>query len=87
MRNTELIPNVPVSFSRTRRMSKGRVLTSGDAGKILPIKADPILREEGFSGNVSVSVEMMETSEKPVNAIVAKAMTCLLYTSPSPRDS
>ena len=75
MRNTELIPNVPVSFSRTRRMSKGRVLTSGDAGKILPIKADPILREEGFSGNVSVSVEMMETSEKPVNAIVAKAMT------------
>lgn len=75
MRNTELIPNVPVSFSRTRRMSKGRVLTSGDAGKILPIKADPILREEGFSGNINVSVEMMETSEKPVNAIVAKAMT------------
>jgi hypothetical protein len=56
-------------------MSKGRVLTSGDAGKILPIKADPILREEGFSGNVNVSVEMMETSEKPVNAIVAKACT------------
>lgn len=75
MRNTELIPNVPVSFSRTRRMSKGRVLTSGDAGKILPIKADPVLREEGFSGNINVSVEMMETSEKPVNAIVAKAMT------------
>jgi hypothetical protein len=75
MRNTELIPNVPVSFSRTKRMSKGRVLTSGDAGKILPIKADPILREEGFSGNINVSVEMMETSEKPVNAIVAKAMT------------
>lgn len=75
MRNTEMIPNVPVGFQRTRRMSKGRVLTSGDAGKILPIKADPILREEGFSGNVNVSVEMMETSEKPVNAIVAKACT------------
>jgi hypothetical protein len=75
MRNTEMIPNVPVSFQRTRRTSKGRVLTSGDAGKILPIKADPILREEGFSGNVNVSVEMMETSEKPVNAIVAKACT------------
>jgi hypothetical protein len=75
MRNTEMIPNVPVSFSRTRRMQKGRVLTSGDAGKILPIKADPCLREEGFSGNIDISVEMMETSEKPVNAIVAKAMT------------
>lgn len=75
MRNTEMIPNVPVSFSRTRRMQKGRVLTSGDAGKILPIKADPCLREEGFSGNINISVEMMETSEKPVNAIVAKAMT------------
>lgn len=75
MRNTELVPNVPVSFQRTRRMSKGRVLTSGDAGKILPLKADPVLREEGFTGNINVSVEMMETSEKPVNAIVAKAMT------------
>lgn len=75
MRTTEMIPNVPVSFQRTKRMSKGRVLTSGDAGKILPIKADPILREEGFSGNINVSVEMMETSEKPVNAIVAKACT------------
>jgi len=75
MRNTEMIPNVPVAFQRTRRTSKGRVLTSGDAGKILPLKADPILREEGFSGNINVSVEMMETSEKPVNAIVAKAMT------------
>jgi hypothetical protein len=41
----------------------------------LPLKADPVLREEGFSGNINVSVEMMETSEKPVNAIVAKAMT------------
>jgi hypothetical protein len=75
MRNTEMIPNVPVAFQRTRRTSKGRVLTSGDAGKILPLKADPVLREEGFSGNINVSVEMMETSEKPVNAIVAKAMT------------
>jgi hypothetical protein len=75
MRNTEMIPNVPVAFQRTRRTSKGRVLTSGDAGKILPLKADPNLREEGFSGNINVSVEMMETSEKPVNAIVAKAMT------------
>lgn len=66
---------MPVSFKRTKRKSKGRVLTSGDAGKILPIKADPILREEGFSGNVNLAIEMMETSEKPVNAIVAKAMT------------
>jgi hypothetical protein len=56
-------------------MQKGRVLTSGDAGKILPVKADPCLREEGFSGNINIDVEMMETSEKPVNAIVAKAMT------------
>jgi hypothetical protein len=75
MRSTEMIPNMPVSFQRTKRMSKGRVLTSGDAGKILPIKADPCLREEGFSGNINIDVEMMETSEKPVNAIVAKAMT------------
>jgi hypothetical protein len=75
MRNTEMIPNVPVSFQRTKRVSKGRVLTSGDAGKILPIKADPVLREEGFKGDINISVEMMETSEKPVNAIVAKAMT------------
>ena len=51
MRNTEIIPNMPVAFQRTKRSSKGRVLTSGDAGKILPLKADPVLREESFSGN------------------------------------
>jgi len=75
MRNTEMIPNMPVAFQRTKRTQKGRVLTSGDAGKILPLKADPVLREESFNGNISVAVEMMETSEKPINAIVAKAMT------------
>lgn len=75
MRSTEMIPNMPVAFQRTRRMQRGRVLTSGNAGYIIPIKADPCLREESFSGNISVNVEMGETPEKPVNAIVAKAMT------------
>lgn len=75
MRITEQIPNLPVAFKRTKRMSRGRIITSGDAGKILPVKADPVLREEGFSGNINVGVEMMETSEKPLNAIVAKACT------------
>ena len=49
MRNTEMIPNMPVAFQRTKRSQKGRVLTSGDAGKILPLKADPVLGKKALA--------------------------------------
>lgn len=69
MRETELIPQVPVKFERTKRPAQSRVLTSMDAGKIIPIRVEPVLREESVTGRVGATIEMMETPEVVSNAI------------------
>ena len=70
MRMTELIPNNPISIQKSRRSAKGRVLTSGDAGKILPLKYEWLHREDGVqSGKIRMNVEMMETSEMLMNGV------------------
>ena len=52
------------------RSARGRVLTSGDAGKILPLKYEWLHREDGVqSGKIRVNVEMMETSEMLMNGV------------------
>jgi len=67
---TEMIPNSPIAVQKSVRSAKGRVLTSGDAGKILPLKYEWLHREDGLrSGKVRVNVEMMETSEMLMNGV------------------
>jgi len=45
-------------------------LTSGDAGKILPLKYEWLHREDGVqSGKIRMNVEMMETSEMLMNGV------------------
>ena len=72
---TEMIPNSPIAVQKSVRSAKGRVLTSGDAGKILPLKYEWLHREDGVrSGKVRVNVEMMETSQMLMNGV-----GCTLY--------
>ena len=75
MRNTEMIPQTPVSFKRSVRPAQARVLTSADAGKIIPIRMEPVLREESVSGRVGVTVEMEETPEVVSNAVHGNMQT------------
>lgn len=70
MRVTEMVPSAPITVAKSMRSARGRVLTSGDAGKILPLKYEWLHREDGVqSGKIRVNVEMMETSEMPMNGI------------------
>lgn len=70
MRMTEMIPTSALQVKKTRRSLKGRVLTSGDAGKILPLKYEWLHREDGVqSGKVRISVEMQETAELLMNGV------------------
>ena len=70
MRMTELIPNSPIAVQKSRRSAKGRVLTSGDAGKILPLKYEWLHREDGVqSGKIRMNVEMMESTEMLMNGV------------------
>jgi len=67
---TEMIPNSPIAVQKSVRLAKGRVLTSGDAGKILPLKYEWLHREDGVrSGKIRANIEMMETSEMLMNGV------------------
>jgi hypothetical protein len=67
---TEMIPNSPIAVQKSVRSAKGRVLTSGDAGKILPLKYEWLHREDGVrSGKIRANIEMMETSQMLMNGV------------------
>jgi hypothetical protein len=75
MRMTEMVPSTPITVQRSTRRDSGRVLTSADAGKILPLKYIPMLREDAVKrGRVRVNFEMMETAELLMNGIVVNVM-------------
>ena len=64
------LKNVPIDTIRSRRLEEKRVLTSGNAGKILPIAYVPLLREDSLvSGRMRLNFEMMETAEALMNGI------------------
>jgi hypothetical protein len=75
MRMTEMVPSTPIKVQRSTRRDRGRVLTSADAGKILPLKYIPMLREDAVKrGRVRVNIEMSETSELLMNGIMVNVM-------------
>ncbi len=60
----------PIATPRTMRRHSARGITSLPAGKMVPIAAFPLLREDGVrSGRLRFSFEMMETAEILMNAI------------------
>jgi predicted Rdx family selenoprotein len=72
---TEMVPSAPIQVQRSTRRDRGRVLTSADAGKILPLKYIPMLREDAVKrGRVRVNIEMMETAELLMNGIRVDVM-------------
>lgn len=69
----------PVPVQRTNRASQHRVLTSMNAGKMTPLLAIPLLREDSISGaSFRVSFEMEETVELLMNAINVRVMAYLV---------
>jgi hypothetical protein len=70
MKLTETIPTNPIVVQKSLRVDEKRVLTSGNAGKVLPLAVVPLLREDRVSsGRMRFSFEMMETAEMLMNAI------------------
>ena len=75
MRMTEMVPTAPIQVQRSTRRDRGRLLTSADAGKILPLKYIPMLREDAVKrGRVRINFEMMETAELLMNGIRVDVM-------------
>lgn len=69
----------PLAVPRTIRNHDLRVLTSLPAGKMVPIAAIPLLREDAVTrGNLRLSFEMMETAEILMNAVNVNAKAYLV---------
>lgn len=64
----------PVSFPRTRRTHQLAGLTSMPAGKVVPLAAIPMLREDSLIGHHRINVEMLETAELLMNGVNLRVM-------------
>lgn len=74
MKLREMIPAKPVSVQKSKRMDEVIALTSAPAGKVLPLAAIPVLREDSVSGMFRISSEMMETAETLMNSVHLSVM-------------
>ena len=69
----------PLTTPRTMRRQSARGITSLPAGKMVPIAAVPLLREDAIrSGRLRFSFESMETAEILMNAINVRVMAYLV---------
>lgn len=83
MRNTLAVGNrlktTPIPINRTTRAIDHRVLTSMPAGKMVPLAAIPLLREDSVSSaRFQIGFEMMETVEILMNAVNMRVMAYLV---------
>lgn len=72
MRNVNKQQTQPISVPRSNRNHQLSTLTSGPAGKVIPLAAIPLLREDAARGRVSVGVEMLETHELIANKTLVR---------------
>lgn len=69
----------PIPVQKTNRLINHRVLTSMNAGKMVPIAAIPLLREDSItSGRFTIGFEMEETVELLMNAVQVRVMAYLV---------
>lgn len=68
----------PIPVRRTNRPLMFRNLTSGNAGKMIPIMAVPMLREDSASGMCRFQFKMDETVEVLLNAVNVRVMAYLV---------
>lgn len=69
----------PIPVQRTTRAQQHRVLTSMPAGKMVPLAAIPLLREDSVSrAKFRIGFEMMETVEILMNSVNVRVMAYLV---------
>ncbi|MES0175723.1 hypothetical protein [Mesorhizobium sp. M0006] len=73
------LSTTPINVPRSNRMHTARGITSLPAGKMVPIAAAPLLREDTVrSGRLRFSFEMMETAEILMNAVYVSVKAYLV---------
>ena len=81
LRGNNKMSTTPITVPRSNRMHTARGLTSLPAGKMVPIAAIPLLREDSvISGRLRFNFESMETAEILMNAINVRVLAYLVPT-------
>lgn len=68
----------PLPVTRTSRPFIYRNLTSGNAGKMIPLLMQPLLREDSFSGQFRFQFKMDETVEILMNSVNVRVLAYLV---------
>ncbi|MEP3530116.1 MAG: hypothetical protein ABJN39_20245 [Sulfitobacter sp.] len=77
----------PVQFSRTRRVDENIAMTSGRAGKVIPLTYVPVLRGDSASGKVGVDIDLAEMPRPLLNAVGANIQAWFVPKSCHPQFS
>jgi len=61
----------PVSFNRSRRLDTTNIMTSGRAGKVVPVSFIPLLRGDSCSGSFVCDIELRDMPRPLLNGVQA----------------
>lgn len=64
----------PIPVRRSRRRQEHRILSSLPSGRMVPLAAVPLLREDALRGRFALTFEMSETAEVLMNAVNVRVM-------------
>lgn len=79
--------STPVAFNRTTRRDESVTMSSGRAGKVVPVTYFPLLRGDSASGRVGVDVELAEMPRPLLNGVVANFQAWFVPKSAHPQFS
>lgn len=77
----------PVLYNHTTREDAAVLMTSGYAGKIVPISYAPLLRGDSASGSVGVDIELAEMPRPLLNGVIANLQAWFVPKSAHPQFS
>lgn len=75
----------PVAFTQTRREDSGVLMTSGYAGKIVPVSYIPLHRGDSASGSIGVDLELAEMPRPLLNGVLANVQAWFVPKSAMPQ--
>lgn len=62
----------PIQFEKTLRMDNASILTSGKAGKVIPVTMIPLHRGDSCTGTLNFDLQLAEMPKPLENAVIAR---------------
>ena len=79
--------STPVQFQKTSRKDSAAVMTSGRAGKVVPVDYIPVLRGDSMSGKFTVDINLAEMPKPLLNGVTANVQAWFVPKAAFPQFS